>query len=66
MVVVNLRISRVCLKAVGAERRRANDIRAINILDFIIYHFLGPTTFLAILLSLTFSLQTPPCKSCSP
>jgi hypothetical protein len=30
MAVINLRVSRVCLKAVGAERPRANDTRAID------------------------------------
>ncbi len=37
MAVINLRISRVRLKAIGAERPRANDICTINILDFSLF-----------------------------
>ena len=34
MAVINLRMSSVFLKVVGAERPRAKDIRTINIFDF--------------------------------
>jgi hypothetical protein len=34
MAVINLRISSVCLKAVGAEQPRLNEIRMINIFDY--------------------------------
>jgi hypothetical protein len=34
MAVINLRMSSVFLKLVGAERPRGKDIRTINIFDF--------------------------------
>ena len=44
----------MALNVVNAPR--ADDTRAINILDFTIYSFLRPMTLRAILLSLAFSL----------
>ena len=34
MAVINLRMSSVLLKVIGAEHPRAKDIRTINIFDF--------------------------------
>ncbi len=55
IAIINLRVSSLYLKAVGAERPRANGIRTTNVHDFlkIKLHFVGPRTCIALFLSLS-------------
>ena len=60
MAVINLRMSSVSLK-VGAERPRAKDIFTVKISTFhhcCYFYFIGPRAYLALLLSLTFILNS--------
>jgi hypothetical protein len=50
-------MSSVFLKVVGAEGSSAKDIRTINFRVFAKLPFVGPRTYLALLLSFTFNIS---------
>jgi len=62
IAIINLRVSSLYLKAVGAERPRANGIRTTNVHDFLTIklHFVGPRTCIALFLSLSLPFEHLP------